>query len=338
MYLPVDSNLTFISKFSLLKSNTNEIHIKQSARKKKIPIKKNISNEPFSCSVNILKNTRQAFKDLKHVREISDIIDQFNCINIKKTTNSTNNSYDSRTQAFIYSSYINSNIDVDELISSSNVYTTSSFNSTCVTEMRHNSNTSQDKEKYKINSDISNQKNASAYTKLPFGSADLDCSMLGKKISKHVFNKKLYGPMKLRQKKLLSKNQVHTFKAFAKKTTKSNPEDLFPLGFPHCNLPLNDESNKVLNNNFHEQTKPFDEEIANFDGYLETSICFCCEWEFPIELTSDEINAHINLCLDGQGELNKKNHMLNLEKIIQESTANFSASEVKRTSTKTVKL
>lgn len=43
--------------------------------------------------------------------------------------------------------------------------------------------------------------------------------------------------------------------------------------------------------------------------------CISCSWFFPKELSEEEMNAHVNQCLDGRGQENKSNHLLNLNLI-----------------------
>ena len=61
------------------------------------------------------------------------------------------------------------------------------------------------------------------------------------------------------------------------------------------------------------------DQLKDKSGSKEPNKCLCCLWEFPVILSSHEINTHMNQCFDGKGEQNKKNHLLNLKRIYDES-------------------
>ena len=56
----------------------------------------------------------------------------------------------------------------------------------------------------------------------------------------------------------------------------------------------NNIENNIENNNNNEINKPSE--------YLT---CLTCNWKFPSKMTLNEINNHINECLDGKGEKNR---------------------------------
>jgi len=81
-------------------------------------------------------------------------------------------------------------------------------------------------------------------------------------------------------------------------------------------ITLNSDGN-ISNENNKEQF-PKTRKKKNIENYNENELdlfCCICQWKFPIDLTDNEINVHTNLCLDGKGEENKKNHLLNSKRL-----------------------
>lgn len=60
-----------------------------------------------------------------------------------------------------------------------------------------------------------------------------------------------------------------------------------------------------------------DEQIAEERPFnnnnIENSNCFVCNWNFPPEMTVQERETHINLCLDGNGEKHREDYMKSRE-------------------------
>jgi hypothetical protein len=45
------------------------------------------------------------------------------------------------------------------------------------------------------------------------------------------------------------------------------------------------------------------------------SQCLNCQWHFPRNFTSSEINAHIDRCFEGKGEMDKDNYLSSIKEI-----------------------
>ena len=63
-----------------------------------------------------------------------------------------------------------------------------------------------------------------------------------------------------------------------------------------------------INNNFNFSNIIINEEIP-------LSQCLNCQWYFPRNFTSSEINAHIDRCFEGNGEVDKENYLLSIKEI-----------------------
>ena len=70
------------------------------------------------------------------------------------------------------------------------------------------------------------------------------------------------------------------------------------------NIENNNENNNENNieNNNENNDENNDENNNNIE---KPSECFSCSWKFPKKMTLNEINNHINECLDGKGEKNR---------------------------------
>lgn len=89
-----------------------------------------------------------------------------------------------------------------------------------------------------------------------------------------------------------------------------------------CKLLMNnDKSDNNNKNNTNNPCESFESVFFNSKG-LEiqpddsNSKCFICEWEYPQEISSDEKNAHVNFCLEGQGERHKANFLTSMKLIL----------------------
>ena len=58
--------------------------------------------------------------------------------------------------------------------------------------------------------------------------------------------------------------------------------------------------------------------------------CLICDWEYPIEMSLDEKNAHINFCLEGEGNKHKSNFLSSLKLIQIAANGNINLEDDKK--------
>lgn len=83
-----------------------------------------------------------------------------------------------------------------------------------------------------------------------------------------------------------------------------NFECILPLTeFNECSIKNNFDHSKFENNQNSESTRK--KRVRT--SIAPPKICVCCGWNFPEDLLPSEINSHVNLCIDGMGEISKVN-------------------------------
>ena len=64
------------------------------------------------------------------------------------------------------------------------------------------------------------------------------------------------------------------------------------------------------------QTKEIPQIERKLDNYEDDNnhltMCMICSWEFPLQMDEREKNIHVNMCLEGNGEQNKKEFLESL--------------------------